>query len=254
VSLTGVEPYADVHREAYTYILRCLATFPAEQVSSPEARQYSLRALCAAFVSPTHFDFHDLTSLPTIQALAESDPIYTELLEVMSEKELDDYNDFYEEHHDFVDEAGLDPQVLHRKMRLMTLASVAASTPTRRLEYARIARALQIPAEEVEMWVIDVIRAGLVEGKLSQQQQLFLVHRTTYRVFGDKQWREVATRLDTWKASLRGVLAVVRRERQAVEKAKELELQEADRRATGAHGMGAGRRPLGTGLVSMGTD
>ena len=63
------------------------------------------------------------------------------------------------------------------------------------------------------MWVIDVIRAGLVEGKLSQQKQVFLVHRTTYRVFGEKQWREVATRLEQWKESLRGVKEVISRER-----------------------------------------
>ncbi len=138
----------------------------------------------------------------------------------------------------------------------MTLASLAASTSSRELEYKRISKALQIPASDVEMWVIDVIRAGLVEGKLSQQKQMFLVHRTTYRVFGEKQWREVATRLDTWKESLTGVLEVVRRERQAAEAQKEREMHEVERRAAGAtSGMGAGRRVGGRdNMVEMGTD
>jgi translation initiation factor 3 subunit M len=168
---------------------------------------------------------------------------------------LEDYNDFQDEHDGFLEEADLDNSKIHRKMRLLTLASLAASTSSRELEYKRISKALQVPAEDVEMWVIDVIRAGLVEGKLSQQKQMFLVHRTTYRVFGEKQWREVATRLDTWKESLRGVLEVVRRERQAAEKTKVDEMKEVERRANGVQGMGAGRRAGGRdNMIEMGTD
>jgi translation initiation factor 3 subunit M len=137
-------------------------------------------------------------------------------------------------------------------MRLLTLASLAASTPSRELEYKRISKALQVPPQDVEMWVIDVIRAGLVEGKLSQQKQMFLVHKTTYRVFGEKQWREVATRLDTWKESLQSVLEVVKRERQAAEIQKEREMHEVDRKAAGQSGMGGGRRR--DNMVEMGTD
>ena len=137
-------------------------------------------------------------------------------------------------------------------MRLLTLASLAASTPSRELEYKRISKALQVPPEDVEMWVIDVIRAGLVEGKLSQQKQVFLVHKTTYRVFGEKQWREVATRLDTWKESLRSVLEVVKRERQAADLQRERELHEVDRKAAGQSGMGGGRRR--DNMIEMGTD
>lgn len=179
--------------------------------------------------------------------------MHSELLEVVAEKELEDYNDFRDEHDGFIESEGLDNSKLHRKMRLLTLASLAASTPSRELEYKRISKALQVPSEDVEMWVIDVIRAGLVEGKLSQQKQMFLVHKTTYRVFGEKQWREVATRLDTWKESMRGVLEVVKRERQAAVAQAEREAHEAERRAAGQTGMGGGRRRQDN-MIEMGTD
>jgi translation initiation factor 3 subunit M len=235
-------------------VLKAIRTFDSEDVSSPEAQQLSIKALKAALLSPTHYDFHDLTSLAAIQALSDSHPVHSELLEVVSEKELEDYNDFRDEHDGFLEQENLDNDKIHRKMRLLTLASLAASTNSRELEYKRISKALQIPSEDVEMWVIDVIRAGLVEGKLSQQKQTFLIHRTTYRVFGEKQWREVATRLDTWKESLRGVLDVVRRERQAAESQKERDQNEIERKVTG-QGMGAGRRTGGRdNLVEMGTD
>ncbi|KAH8792713.1 PCI domain-containing protein [Hyaloscypha finlandica] len=246
---------AGEEEQSYQYILKALRTFDKDEVSSTEAQNLSIRALKIALLSSTHFDFHDLTSLATVQALNPPQEVWWELLEIFSEKELEDYNDFRDEHEGFIEEQGLSNSKLHRKMRLLTLASVAASTNSRELEYKRIAKALQIPSEDVEMWVIDVIRAGLVEGKLSQQKQVFLVHRTTYRVFGDKQWREVATRLDQWKESLRAVKEVISRERQAAETQKEREMHEVERKVAGASGMGAGRRIGGRdNMVEMGTD
>ncbi|KUJ22515.1 PCI-domain-containing protein [Mollisia scopiformis] len=257
--IADVAEDAGEEEQAYQYVLKALRTFDSGEVSSPDAQGLSLRALKVALLSNTHYDFQDLTSLPPIQALNDSHPIYFELLEIFSEKELEDYNDFRDEHDGWIEEQGLDNSKLHRKMRLLTLASVAASTNSRELEYKRIAKALQIPAEDVEMWVIDVIRAGLIEGKLSQQKQVFLVHRTTYRVFGEKQWREVATRLDQWKASLRSIKEVISTQRQQAEAQKEREMQEADRKATGAGsgatGMSGGRRGGGgKDMVEMGTD
>lgn len=207
-------------------------------------------------MSNSHYDFNDLTSLPAIQALSDSHPIHSELLEVFSEKDLEDYIDFCDEHESFIEDEGLDHSKLHRKMRHLTLASLAASTPSRELEYKRISKALQIPLSDVEMWVIDVIRAQLVEGKLSQQRQMFLVHRTTYRVFGEKQWREVATRLDIWKGSLRSVLDVIRRERQQEELQKEREMHDGERKAANVPpGMSTGRRGGGRdNIIDMGTD
>lgn len=255
--ITDIAEDAGEYEQAYQFMLKGLKTFDSSEVSSEDAQNLSLRALKAALLSPTHYDFKDLTALPTIQALSDSHPIYSELLEIFSEKELEDYNDFRDEHDGWIEDEELDASKLHRKMRLLTLASVAASTNSRELEYKRIAKALQIPLEDVEMWVIDVIRAGLVEGKLSQQKQVFLVHRTTYRVFGEKQWREVATRLDQWKESLRAVKEVISRERQAAEAQKEREMHDLERKVAGV-GMGGGRRTGGAarqdGMVEMGTD
>lgn len=200
--------------QSYLYLLRALRTIPSEEAASAEARQLSARALKSALSYPTHFDFQDLTSLDSIQALRKSDPILFELLDIFNAQVLDDYNDFKDEHDDFLSSQSLSDDTLTRKMRLLTLASLAASTQSRSLPYQHISRALQIPSEDTEIWVIDTIRAGLVEGKLSQLNQTFLVHRSTYRVFGEKQWTEVQGRLDTWRASLEGVLAVVRAERE----------------------------------------
>ena len=133
---------------------------------------------------------------------------------------------------------------LQTKMRLLTLASLASSTPSRSLPYATIASALGIADSEVEKWVIDTIRAGLVEGKLSQLRSEFLVHRATYRVFGEKQWAEVQGRLFVWRRSLEGVLSVIRTERERY--ARELQQQQAAAQAAeegGPAGKGGDKKP-----------
>ncbi|KAF2454891.1 eukaryotic translation initiation factor 3 subunit M [Lineolata rhizophorae] len=226
---------------AYEYLIRALRTIEAgAPASSPEARGLALKALKAALVSPTHFDFQDLTALDAIQALRKSDPTYYELLELFTSEGLDDFNDFKDEHDGWIESEGLDAAALNRKMRLLTLASLAASAhQTRSLPYERIAKALQIPKEDVEMWVIDVIRAGLVEGKLSQLNQTFLIHRSTYRVFGENQWREVASRLDMWRTSLIGVLGVIKNEKEAFIQQKQNEVRELEAKMSGA-GLGSG--------------
>ncbi|EFX01820.1 pci domain containing protein [Grosmannia clavigera kw1407] len=236
--------------EAYQYLLKVLRTFDAADeaaIKSDEAAALSVRAVRMALLSSTHFDFQDLRVLPTVQALADSHAAYAQLLDIFAEQDLEDYRDFCEEHDGWVEQEGMDDGRLQRKMRLLTFTSLAAaSTQSREIEYGRIAKALQIPVEDVEVWAIDVIRAGLVEGKMSQQKRLFLVHRTTYRVFGEKQWRELGTRLDQWRGSLRSVLAVLRRQQAEADAQREREAQELERKLAGAS-LGAGGDPSATG-------
>ncbi|KAF2435129.1 PCI-domain-containing protein [Tothia fuscella] len=222
---------------SYEYLIRALRTISADDISNEEAQKLSLQALNAALTHPTHFDFQDLTSLDCIQALRKSDPIHFELLEIFTSEMLDDFNDFKDEHDGWIDEQKLDKEALNRKMRLLTLTTLSAQAAhSRSLPYVHIAKALQIPAEDVELWVIDVIRAGLVEGKLSQLNQQFLIHRSTYRVFGENQWREVAARLNMWKSSLMGVLQVIRQEKEEFEKQRAHEERQMENKMNGGGG------------------
>jgi len=199
---------------AYQQYVKVMTTFEADDASTSEARKLALKVLRNAFHQVNKYDFQDLTGQDAIQALRKTDPRWSDLLDIFTSETLDEYEEFKSDHADWLKEEELDTEILERKIRLLTLASLAASSgQTRSLPYSKIAEALQIEENEVEMWVIDVIRAGLVEGKLSQLNKTFLIHRSTYRVFGDSQWREIAARLDMWKTSLTGVLGVIRQER-----------------------------------------
>lgn len=211
--------------DSYAYLLKALRTQQSESSTSQAIHDLTLRALKAAIQIDKHFDFEDLIALDSIQALRSTDPIWSELLEIFTSQNYDDLQDFKDSNTSFLTDNDLNEDILDRKMRLLTLASLAAqASQTRTLPYATIAKSLNIPSEDVEVWVIDCIRSGLVEGKLSQQKQEFLVHRSTYRVFGESQWREVASRLETWKMSLVNVLAVVRSQKEEFIREKEAEM------------------------------
>ena len=225
---------------AQTHVLEALQTIPADKASSKEARELAIRALSAALKHPAIFDFTSLTASDAVQALRSSDSTLFELLEIFTSDTLDAYEAFVSAtplssiSGGVLADAG---DALQDKLRLLTLTSLAASTPSRSLPYATIASALRVPAEDVEKWVIDTIRAGLVEGKLSQLRQEFLVHRATYRVFGEKQWAEVQGRLMVWRRSLEGVLGVIRNERERFVRES---MQQAAAAAAAAEGEGKG--------------
>ena len=82
----------------------------------------------------------------------------------------------------------------------------------------------------------DVYTLRLPGTRIYVVNSTFLIHRSTYRVFGEKQWTEVAGRLDTWRNSLEGVLVVVRQEREKMIREKERELRELEGKVNGKGG------------------
>lgn len=200
---------------SYNYLLKALETIPTESVGESESIELAKRTLRTALTNPHITDFTPLTASDAIQAVRKSDNNLFELLEIFSSDDYSSYVDFLETNELSslgIEESSAD--ALSTKIRLLTLATIAASSTTRSVSYSSIASALQIPSEDVEMWVIDTIRAGLIEGKLSQLKQEFLVQRATYRVFGEKQWAEIQGRLNVWRRSLESVLQVVKTERE----------------------------------------
>lgn len=208
----------------YAYLLRAVRTLQ-DQPTCPEARDLSTRCIIAALQNERVFDFHALAALDSVQALRkspdENDTALLDLLDLFVDQTYADYLAFHSEHtsDDFFQTQSLSHPALARKIRLLTLASLAANAGDAAvtggtLPYARIATALSIEEDDVEMWVIDAIRVGLVEGKLSQRAREFQVHRGTHRTVGERQWREVAGRLETWKVGLRGVLGVIRSQKE----------------------------------------
>jgi translation initiation factor 3 subunit M len=253
VAIAEVATASGNNNMAFEYLLLALETIPPNQASDEEAQKLAKRTLTAALTNPSITDFTPLTASDAIQALRKSDPGLFELLEIFSS---DDYNSYL----DFIQSTPLSslslpdsaPEALETKIRLLTLATIAANAPNRSVPYSEIALALQIPSSDVEIWVIDTIRAGLVEGKLSQMKQEFLVQRATYRVFGEKQWAEIQGRLMVWRRSLESVLGVIKSEREKFEREGPggYEEQQQQQQQPRTNGYGGGDRRQGGGRMN----
>ncbi|CAO3700065.1 unnamed protein product [Rhizopus microsporus] len=185
---------------AFNFLLKKLTTFAEnDKESTVLAKDIVLRAVSME----NYYAFEDLLQYKAIQNLKGTDEY--ELLDVFLNGTLASYQSFASSHSNLIQH----PENNIHKMRLLSLASLGSENLSRELKYADIANSLQIPEEEVEMWVIDVIRAGLVEAKLDQLNKTVIVHRSIYRVFGPEQWKKLSTTLSTWKENLNEILTVV---------------------------------------------
>ncbi|BGP29720.1 hypothetical protein JCM10296v2_001459 [Rhodotorula toruloides] len=105
----------------------------------------------------------------------------------------------------------LDRDALETKLRLIKLAHVCADRVGQSVSYDEIAKAVGVEAgaageegEEVETFVIDAIRASLLQGRLSQPTQTLYITRVspTSSSFTAEQWKTVQARLEDWKGAV----------------------------------------------------
>jgi translation initiation factor 3 subunit M len=54
----------------------------------------------------------------------------------------------------------------------------------------------------VELWIIDVIWAGLVDAEVDQLNAMVYVSRAAQASFDDSSWAELKTQLDVWQEKI----------------------------------------------------
>ncbi|KAJ3320840.1 hypothetical protein HDU76_000220 [Blyttiomyces sp. JEL0837] len=187
----------DFKQDALDYLVKYLATFEgADATALKTVKEHAIRAVKEAISTPTVYNFEDLFRLQAVQNLKS-------------------FREFVKANAGFIEKEGIVKtkeeieKVLVRKMRLLTLASVAGQYVDGEMGYGVVAEALEIPESEVEIWVIDGIRAELIEGKMNQLKKAVLVSRSTHRVFSKKQWGDLSDRLGEWKSNLKELLQVL---------------------------------------------
>ncbi|RDX53739.1 PCI-domain-containing protein [Lentinus brumalis] len=182
--------------------------------SSSSAQSAAVDAIAAAFRLPSYFDYDSLFRLDAVVAVKDHELF--SLLHIFLNDGLPQYKAWAQAHADALSKYELDSSELERKIRLLTLATLGFQNIGRDLPYSVIASALQIEPSQVESWVIDTIRAGLLTGKLSQTAQTLHVTRATARAFEREQWELLEKRLQAWKAGLASVLETVSASRKKV--------------------------------------
>ncbi|GAA5993159.1 hypothetical protein JCM10908_001317 [Rhodotorula pacifica] len=115
----------------------------------------------------------------------------------------------------------LDRSELEKKLKLLQLARLCEDRVGKEVGYEEIAKRLGLQGqtgeegEEVEEWVIDAVRASLVQGRLSQPTHSFFVTRAAPLSFSSSSsqcsdsWRTIEERLQGWKEALERVTGSV---------------------------------------------
>lgn len=199
VSECGPE-YVD---KAYEYELLHLRFISNEPSISQDVRRAAAEKAVANVLRLSKlFQLDELLHIPATLEL-EGQPMF-ELLKISVAGTREDYEKWAAsvDGQSTLSRLNLDLEALRRKMRLHDLASLCARSVSSEVSYSDIAYVLGTGLEDVESWVIDVIRAGLVSGKLSQVKQSFRVYRSTHRTFEKPQWEALEKRLTQWQKSI----------------------------------------------------
>ncbi|KAF9356145.1 hypothetical protein BGX26_005656 [Mortierella sp. AD094] len=192
--------------QSLEFLLKYLTSFNgASGLDSQKAQ--ATRTVVESLALPEVLNFENLLKIDAVQHL-KSEKVY-ELLSVFMSGNVQDYRGLIAKNGGLIKELGLDEDETLRKIRLLSLASLGSENLSRELSYQEIAKALEIEESEVELWVIDVIRAGLVEAKLNQVSKVVIISRSIYRTFGTAQWQQLSQRLNGWKQSLAEILQVI---------------------------------------------
>ncbi|KAJ7693878.1 PCI-domain-containing protein [Mycena rosella] len=189
---------------AYEYSMAYVRSLPA---GAPATETAAVETIATALRLPFVFDFDPLFKLDAVVA-AKDHELFT-LLHIFLNDGLPQFKAWEASHPAALEKYQLESAQLERKIRLLTLASLGFKNIGHDLPYSQVAEALHVEPSEVEKWVIDVIRAGLLSGKLSQTSQSLHITRSTARTFEREQWEALEKRLVAWKAGLAGVLEVV---------------------------------------------
>lgn len=199
---------------AYKYLYTAASSSP-----SPDSILVQKLILSALQVS---YDFDEVLTLESVQALSKENSTLYKLLEIVSLGDYAAFKKFASSESSFFSSNDIDVENLTRRVRILALTKITSQASQKSIPYSVIADGIDVPLEDVEIWIIDTIRAGLIEGRLSQLKQSLSVHRVTpVGQFGPEEWQLISQKLTSWKSSLKDILDVLRSARENAQKEEE---------------------------------
>lgn len=189
----------DWTKESANFLTKLLEQYNGADAASLKAsKAYATKLIGLSLADPDLFNMDSVLALSAVQNL-KSEKCF-ELFNVFQSGNLDNYKAWVAANPKILDELGLDASEMLRKIRLLSLAYLCAKSSV--VDFAAIASTLGVDADEVEMWIIDVIRVGLVEAKVDQVNEKVVVSRSKCTKFDKEQWEELRDKLSAWQRNL----------------------------------------------------
>ncbi|KAK4883147.1 hypothetical protein RN001_006466 [Aquatica leii] len=185
--------------QAAKVMIELLGTYTAENASY--AREDAIRCIATALADPNTFLLDPLLSLKPVRFL-EGELIH-DLLSIFVSDNLQSYLNFYQNHKEFVTSQGLNHEQNMQKMRLLSFMQLAETNPE--INFDTIQKELQIGPDEVEGFIIEVLKTKMVRARMDQAARKVYTSSTMHRTFGTAQWQQLHDLLFAWKGNLQGV-------------------------------------------------
>ncbi|XP_044758062.1 eukaryotic translation initiation factor 3 subunit M [Coccinella septempunctata] len=185
--------------QAAKVMIELLKTYTDKNAS--HAREDAIRCIVSAMADPKTFLLDPLLSLQPVKFL-EGELIH-DLLNIFVSENLTAYLKFYNEHKEFVTSQGLNHEQNLQKMRLLSFMQLAESQPE--LSFDLIEKELQLKPEDVEGFIIEVLKTKLVRARMNQSAKSVYVTSTMHRTFGRAQWQQLRDLLFSWKSNLSSI-------------------------------------------------
>jgi len=185
--------------EAGQVMVELLGTFTTENAS--EAREEAQRCIIASIKDPNTFLLDHLLSLKPVKFLAGE--LIHDLLNIFVFERLEAYTKFYNGQKEFVIGLGLNHEDNMRKMKLLSFMQMAENR--NEISFKEIQESIQIGDDEVEEFLIEVIKTKLVRAKIAEGDGMVCVSSTMHRTFGEADWQQLHTLLSQWKTNIHTV-------------------------------------------------
>ncbi|XP_062513162.1 eukaryotic translation initiation factor 3 subunit M-like [Corticium candelabrum] len=191
-------------KEASDVQVDLLRTYSADEL--PTASADAHQCIIDAVADPEALLLDHLLVLLPIEALKGTE--VHELLKIFVSGTLSDYITFYAEHQTFIESEGLSHEKNLKKMRLLTIISLAASSSE--VTFEQIAPQLKLEEDKIEEFVINGIRAKLIGAKINQVEKKVQFTSLMHRQFDRQQWESLNSRLNAWKMNISKVFGSIK--------------------------------------------
>ncbi|TMS39476.1 hypothetical protein L596_005990 [Steinernema carpocapsae] len=158
-----------------------------------------------ALIDEKSFGFDHLLRLSAVKHLEKADPLMFRALKMFSEGVLSDYTAFVKENPKFVsDVLKVDEQVLLKKIRILTLMSMAENKKNQSIPLDTVSKQLDIADDEtLEEFIIKAVQLNAVNAKINEKTRTLTINSFRHRTFGRPQWEDLQGRLTNLIANLK---------------------------------------------------
>ncbi|CEL98037.1 unnamed protein product [Vitrella brassicaformis CCMP3155] len=195
---------------AFKHIKEFLKGYQGESESELDKEEVISAAmeLCEdAIRLPSLMYYDSILSLDAVRHLQHTPyKKLVELVEILTEGGLPELKAFYEANGKLFQEHDISFDACARKIRLLSLTSLALGKSELSLDL--IGETLDVPAGEVESWVVTAIGQGLLDARIDQMRRVVLIKSAMQRQFGRPQWETLKQRLVAWQKNVEQLMSV----------------------------------------------